>query len=159
MLQNPMEAAMPRTKYSVEQDLFPQAAPPGPSAPGGGGGYKEPGEFTRLMEMQATPQGLAAQPMATPQQRQSGGAATSAFRAPQPEPAAGAPPAAGGPSEFTKMFKAAPPAPAAPAPAPAVKKPPMRPPIPKKKTNTLLWVLIGVAVVLLIAFLLVLILK
>jgi hypothetical protein len=81
-------------------------------------------------------------------------------QAAQPPPmAGGAPEAQGGPSEFTKMFKAPP---AAPAPAPeakVVKKPAGRLPIPKKKTNYVLWILIGLAVVLLLTLILYLFLR
>jgi hypothetical protein len=50
------------------------------------------------------------------------------------------------------MFKA--PAPAPPEPAPkAVKKPAGRPPLPRRKTNYLPWILIGAAVLLALALL------
>jgi len=117
-----------------------------PSAPGG---VKEPGEFTRMLESPFAAQGLAAQPAAAPPPREPTGDATRAFQLPQAQPSG---PVQGG-SEFTKMFQA--PAPEAPPPAPkVVKKAAFRPPIPKKKTNHLLWILIGLAVVLLIALIL-----
>lgn len=57
------------------------------------------------------------------------------------------------------MFQAAPAAPPEQAPKAAVKKPAGRPPIPKKKTNYLVWILVAIAVVLAIALVLALILK
>jgi len=84
------------------------------------------------------PQGLAGQPLAAPPPR------------PAPEQVSG--PAQEGPSEFTKMFKAQAAAPPEAAPK-AAKKTPFRPPIQKKKKNLLPWILIGVAVLLLLALL------
>jgi hypothetical protein len=127
--------------------MFP---PPSP------GGVNEPGEFTRLLESPYQPQGLAAQPAAAPPPRAPAGDATRAFQTPQAQAAA---PAQQGPSEFTKMFKAPPPPPPAPPEPKAVKKPGGRPPIPKKKTNYTLWILIGIAVVLALALVIYLIVK
>lgn len=112
-------------------------------------GVKEAGEFTRLLNSPFAAEGLAAQPAAAPPPRpQATGDATRAFQAQQ---AQGGAPAQQGPSEFTKMFKAPPPAPPAPPEPKAVKKPAGRPPIPKKQTNYLLWILIAIAVVLALA--------
>ena len=112
------------------------------------GGVKEPGEFTRMLESPYAGQGMA-QPLAAPPPR------------PQPEfqQAPAAPAQQQGPSEFTKMFKAPAPAPPPPAEPKAVKKPAGRPPIPKKKTNTLLWVLVGVAVLIALALVVYLVVK
>jgi hypothetical protein len=127
--------------------MFSQPAP---------GGFKEAGEFTRMLESPLPSKGLPSQPLASPPPRaEPSGDATRAFHAQQAQ--AGAP-AQAGPSEFTKMFK--PPAAAPPAPAPkAVKKPAGRPPIPRKKTNYLLWILVVLAVVLAIALVLYLVLR
>jgi hypothetical protein len=132
---------------SPTPSIFPPSSP---------GGIKEPGEFTRMLESPFAPQGLAGQPLAAPPPRpQATGDATRAFQLQQAQ--AGAP-APQGPSEFTRMFQA--PAPAPPAPAPkVVKKPAGRPPIPKKKTNYVLWILIGLAVVLALALVLYLVFK
>ena len=130
--------------------MFPPAKP----------GVHEPGEFTRMLNSPFEPEGLAAQPIAAPPPRpQASGEATRAFQAlqAQPQAPAGAP-AEQGPSEFTKMFKAPPPAPPA-APEPKAVKKPGRPPIPKKQTNTLLWVLIAIAVVLALALVIYLIVR
>jgi hypothetical protein len=125
-----------------------------PSTPGG---VKDPGEFTRLLESPFAPQGLAGQPVAAPPPRpKPSGDATRAFQVPQAE---GSAPAQQGPSEFTRMFQAPAPAPPAPAPKAAVKKPAVRPPIPKKKTNYLLWILVGLAVALALILILYLVLK
>jgi hypothetical protein len=136
---------------------IPKAAPQSPMFPAGGGSASQgPGEFTRMLESPLAPQGLAGQPLAAPPPRPSAtGDATRAFQRPvQPEAA----PVQQGPSEFTKMFQAAPaPAPEA-APKP-VKRAAGRPPIPKKKTNYVLWVLVGLAAVLAIALVLYLILR
>ena len=127
--------------------MFPPATP---------GGVKEAGEFTRMLESPFAPQGLAAQPIAAPQPRaQATGDATRAFQAQQAAPGA---PAQQGPSEFTKMFKAPAAVPEPPAPK-VVKKPAGRLPIPKKKTNYLLWILIGAAVVLALALVIYLIVR
>jgi hypothetical protein len=110
-----------------------------------------------MLEAPFSPQGLADQPLAAPPPRaQATGDATRAFQLQQAQSAA---PAQQGPSEFTKMFKA--PAPEAPPPPEpkAVKKPARRPPIPKKKTNYLLWILIAIAVVLALALIVYLIVK
>jgi hypothetical protein len=133
MLQSPLASG---GGHAPASPICPPAAP---------GGVKEPGEFTRLLESPFAPQGLAGQPLAAPPPRpKPTGDATRAFMAQQADAAA---PAQQGPSEFTRMFQA--PAAAPPAPAPkAVKKPAGRPPIPRKKTNYLLWILIGLAVVL-----------
>jgi hypothetical protein len=129
-----------------------------PSAPGG---VKEAGEFTRMLESPfAAAQGLAGQPLAAPPPRQQAtGDATRAFQAQQAQQTPPAAPVQQGPSEFTKMFKApTPTAPEPPAPK-AVKKLGGRLPIPKKKTNSLLWILIAIAVLLLLALIIYLIMK
>jgi len=136
----------------------PTGRPPAPQpqsmfpTPPSSGGVKEPGEFTRMLNSPFESEGLAAQPIAAPppQRAHPSGEATRAFQAQQAQAPAGAP-AQQGPSEFTKMFKAPPPAPPAAPEAKAVKKPAGRPPIPKKQTNYLLWILIAIAVVLLLA--------
>jgi hypothetical protein len=116
--------------HTPQPSMFPPTAPGGP---------KEAGEFTRMLESPFAPQGLAGQPLVSPPR-------------PQAQGPAGVP-AQQGPSEFTKMFKA--PAAAPPEPAPKVaKKPAGRPPIQRKKTNRLLWILIGLAIVLALALLL-----
>jgi hypothetical protein len=122
------------------------------SPPSTSGGPREPGEFTRMLESPFAPQGLAGQPLASPppQRQQASGDATRAFQIQQGQ--AGAP-AQQGPSEFTRMFKAAPAPPPEAAPKP-VKKPAGRPPIVRKKKNYLPWILIGLAVLLLLALLL-----
>jgi len=146
MLESPMaRGSKPGTP---SPSLFPPSTP---------GGVKEAGEFTRMLEAPFAPQGLAAQPLAAPPPRaQATGDATRAFQAQQAQPGA---PAQQGPSEFTRMFQApaaAPPEPPAPK---AVKKPGGRLPIPKKKTNHLLWILIGIAVVLALALVVYLLVK
>jgi hypothetical protein len=143
---DPRPAPMPAQPPS----MFPPAAP-------SGGGIKEPGEFTRMLESPFQPQGLVGQPAAAPPPRQPTGDATRAFQVQQAQQG-GAAPAEQGPSEFTKMFKApvlAPPAP----PEPKVVKRPTRPPIPKKKSNSLLWILIVIAVVLALALIVYLIVR
>lgn len=133
------------------------AAPPPMFPPTTAGGFNEPGEFTRMLESPLAAQGLAGQPLAAPPPRpQATGDATRAFQAQQAQ--AGAP-AQQGPSEFTKMFKAPPPPPPAPPEPKAVKKPGGRPPIPKKQTNYVLWILVGIAVVLALALVIYLIVK
>jgi hypothetical protein len=116
------------------------------------GNYQEPGEFTRMLESPLAPHGLVSGP--TPGQLASRGPQAGQ----QPPVAGGAPAEAGGPSEFTKMFKAPP---AAPPPAVEVKpkRPAGRPPIPKKKANYALWILIGIAVLLLLVLIIYLVLK
>ena len=151
MLQSPL--APGGRPAGADPSMFPPSAP---------GGVKEAGEFTRMLESPyGAAQGLAGQPLAAPPPRQqaTGDAATRAFQAQQAQQAPPAAPAQQGPGEFTKMFKA--PTPAAPEPpAPkAVKKPGGRLPIPKKKTNSLLWILIAIAVVLLLALIIYLIVK
>jgi hypothetical protein len=129
------------------QSMFPSSA----------GGVKEAGEFTRMLNSPFAAEGLAAQPIAAPPPRpQATGDATRAFQAPQAQ--AGTP-AQQGPSEFTKMFKAPPPAPLAPPEPKVVRKLAGRPPIPKKKTNYLLWILIGIAALLAIALVVYIIVK
>jgi len=120
---------------------------------------REAGEFTRMLEAPFAAEGLAGQPLAAPPPRPqvASGDATRAFQAQQQPPSA-APPQQG-PSEFTKMFKAPPPPPPAPPEVKAVKKPAGRPPIPKKKTNYVLWILIGLAVVLALALIIYLIVR
>ena len=141
MLQSPMPPPTGRPAAPPPQSMFP---------PSTSGGVREAGEFTRMLNSPFEAQGLAAQPIAAPppQRAQPSGEATRAFQAQQAQ--AGAP-AQQGPSEFTKMFKAPPPAPPAPPEPKAVKKPAARPPIPKKKTNYVLWILIAIAVVLALA--------
>jgi hypothetical protein len=139
----------------------PPSAPLHPSfTPPAQGGYKEAGEFTRMLETQSLDDGFAAPKPAAPQQRaQATGDATRAFMAQQAQ-APGAPPAQqSGPSEFTKMFKAPPPAPPPPPEAKPVKKVAARPPIPKKKVNYVLWILIGLAVLLALVLIIYLIVK
>ena len=137
-----LESPLARGGSSPQAPMFP-ASPAGAA--------KEPGEFTRMLESPLAAQGLAGSPLAAPPPRAPTGDATRAFHAPAGAVPGG--PAQEGPSEFTKMFKApvAPPAPAAPK---AVKKPALRPPIPKKKTNYLLYVLIGVGVLIVLGLLL-----
>lgn len=79
-----------------------------------------------------SPRGLAGQPPATPR--------------PEAIPAADAP-AKEGPSEFTRMFKAPPPAAPEPQPQP-VKRAVRRPPVRRKKSNTVLWIAVGALVLL-----------
>jgi len=149
MLQSPIAPSTGRPS-PPPQSMFPPSSP---------GGLKEPGEFTRMLNSPVAAEGLAAQPLAAPPPRpQPTGEATRAFQAQQPQ-APSAAPAQQGPSEFTKMFKAPPPAPPAPPEPKAVKKPAGRPPIPKKKTNYLLWILIAVAVVLVLALVIYLIVR
>lgn len=81
-----------------------------------------------------SPRGLANQPLATPR--------------PEPVPAAGAP-AQEGPSEFTRMFKAPPPAAPEAQPKP-VKHAVRRPPVRRKKSNTGLWIALGALALLLL---------
>lgn len=138
MLQSPL-APTGGPSHQAAPSLFPPSTP---------GGVKEPGEFTRLLESPYQAQGLAAQPAAAPPPRAPSGDATRAFQAQQAQAPA---PEPQGPSEFTKMFKAPAPAPPEPPAPKAVKKPAGRPPIPKKKTNYLLWILIGIAVLLALA--------
>ena len=128
-----------------------QAPPPSLfSPPSPGGGPKEAGEFTRMLESPFAPQGLAGQPLATPPPRpQASGDATRAFHL---QAEAGAP-AQQGPSEFTRMFKASPP-PAPEAAPKAVKKPMLRPPLQRKKKNYLVWILIALAILVALALLL-----
>jgi hypothetical protein len=149
MLQSPI-APSPNRPSAPPPSMFPPSSP---------GGLREPGEFTRMLNSPGAPEGLVAQPLAAPPPRpQPTGEATRAFQAQQGQAQAGAP-AQQGPSEFTKMFKAPPPAPpAAPEPK-AVKKPAGRPPIPKKKTNYLLYILIAAAVVLALALVIYLIVR
>jgi hypothetical protein len=137
---------------------IPKSAPQSPMFPGTGTGSKEPGEFTRMMESPLAPQGLAGQGAAAPPPRpKATGDATRAFQR-QMQPEAPAAPAQQGPSEFTKMFQAAPaPTPEA-APKP-VKRAAGRPPIPKKQTNWLLIVLVGLAAVLALSLVLYFIFK
>jgi hypothetical protein len=139
-----LESPLARGGHIPQPSMFPPSSPTG--------GSKEAGEFTRMLESPFAPQGLAGQPLAAPPPRpQTSGDATRAFHLPagaQPEV-----PAQQGPSEFTKMFKAPAAAPPEPAPKPA-KKPAGRPPLRAKKTNYLLWILIGLAVVLALALLL-----
>jgi hypothetical protein len=149
MLESPM--ARGSKPSSPSPSMFPPSAP---------GGVKEAGEFTRMLEAPFAPQGLAAQPLAAPPPRaQPTGDATRAFQAQQAQQAQPGAAAQQGPSEFTRMFQA----PAAPPPQPAapkaVKKPGGRLPIPKKKTNHLLWILIGIAVVLALALIVYLLVK
>jgi hypothetical protein len=151
------------TKMLQTPGVPPSGRPQGPPQPmfppSSQGGVNEPGEFTRMLEAPFAPQGLAGQPLAAPPPRpQATGEATRAFQAQQAQAQGGAPVEQGGPSEFTKMFKA----PAAPPPAPpepkVVKRPAGRPPIPKKKgANKLLWILIAIAVVLALALIIYLI--
>ena len=137
---------------------MPSAPPPNMFPPSAPGGYKEAGEFTRMLESPFAAEGLAAQPLAAPPPRPqvASGDATRAFQAQQ---AQAAPQQQQGPSEFTKMFKAPPPAPPAPPEPKPVKKVAARPPIPKKKTNYVLWVLIGLAVLLALALVIYLIVR
>ena len=130
------------------QSMFPPSA----------GGVKEAGEFTRLLNSPFASEGLAAQPAAAPPPRAqaAAGDATRAFQAQQ---AQGGAPAQQGPSEFTKMFKAPPAAAPAPPEPKVVKKPAGRPPIPKKQTNYVLWILIVVAVVLALALIIYIVVK
>jgi len=133
------------------QSMFP---------PSTAGSMKEAGEFTRMLESPFAAEGLAGQPLAAPPprpQQQATGDATRAFQAQQGQ--AAAPQQQQGPSEFTKMFKAPPPPPPAPPEVKPVKKVAARPPIPKKKTNYLLWILIGVAVLLALALVIYLIVR
>jgi len=151
MLQSPVPPAPSgRPMAPPPESMFP---------PQGSGGVKEAGEFTRMLNSPFEAQGLAAQPIAAPppQRAQPSGEATRAFQV-QQAPAQGGAPAQEGPSEFTKMFKAPPPAPPAPPEPKAVKKA-ARPPITKKKTNYLLWILIAVAVVLVLAIVIYLIVR
>ena len=102
-------------------------------------------------------EGLAGQPLAAPPPRPAPtGDATRAFQAHLGGPAAS--PEQQGPSEFTKMFKAPTAPPAEPA-APKPEKKAGRPPIRKKKKNTVLWVLIGLAVVLVLVLVIYLIVR
>ena len=120
-----------------------------PTTPAGGG-PKDPGEFTRMLNSPFAAEGLAGQPLAAPAPRQAAtGEATRAFQRQEAPPGA---PVQQGPSEFTKMFQAPAPAPAPAAPKP-VKKAAMRPPIAKKKTNWVLWVLVGLALVMILVLL------
>ena len=112
-----------------------------------------------MLESQRVDEGFAGPLAPPPQQRQATGDATRAFQAQQAQAAGGAPAAQEGGSEFTKMFKAAPPPPPAPPEPKPVKRVAARPPIPKKKTNYLLWILIGVAVLLALALIVYLIIK
>jgi hypothetical protein len=128
--------------------------------PSTAGSMKEAGEFTRMLEAPFAAEGLAGQPLAAPPprpQQQPTGDATRAFQAQQAQGAA--PQQQQGPSEFTKMFKAPPPPPPAPPEVKPVKKVAARLPIPQKKTNHLLWVLIGVAVLLALALIIYLIVR
>ena len=118
MLQSPVPAG---------PQPFRQAPPP-PEPPRGHS--QEPGEFTRMLESPMNPRGLAGQPLATPR--------------PEPIPGAADAPAKEGPSEFTRMFKAPPPAAPEPQPKP-VKRAVRRPPVKRKKSNTGLWIAIGAA--------------
>jgi hypothetical protein len=128
---DPRPAPMPAQPPS----MFPPAAP-------SGGGIKEPGEFTRMLESPFQPQGLVGQPATAPPPRQPTGDATRAFQVQQVQQAGGAP-------------VLAPPAP----PEPKAVKRPTRPPIPKKKGNNLLWILIVIAVVLALALIVYLIVR
>ena len=158
---SPLGAAEPGEFTRMLQSPVPQGRGPAPAPsmfpPSTPGGFKEAGEFTRMFESPSAPQGLMGQPLAAPPPRQQAtGDATRAFQAQQAAPGA---PAPQGPSEFTKMFKAPAPAPPEPPAPKAVKKPAGRLPIPKKKTNTLLWVLIGIAVLLALVLIVYLIVK
>jgi len=138
----------------------PRSTPQGPAQPmfpkSPGAGPQEPGEFTRMMESPFAAKGLAGQaPAAPPPRPVPTGEATRAFQVHQPPPApavpAGEPPAQQGPSEFTRMFKAAPePPPEVETPARKVSR---RPPVVKKQKSKA-WIWIVVAIVLALALVL-----
>jgi len=111
----------------MQADQFAEAPPrevrlPGPAAPPPPPGrpMQAPGEFTRMFSTEPEPSESLAAPAPPPAPLPQGGAATGAFsRRSVPAP----PRAPSGPSEFTQMFAAGPPAmptkTPAPAPAPA----------------------------------------
>lgn len=107
---------------------FRQAPPPEPPR----AHSHDPGEFTRMLESPMSPRGLAGQPLAAPR--------------PEPIPGAAADaPAKEGPSEFTRMFKAPPPAAPEAQPKP-VKRAVRRPPVRHKKSKTGMWIAVGALV-------------
>ena len=132
MLETP-GARTPQFSQPAQPAMFPKSP---------GAGPQDPGEFTRMLESPFAAKGLAAQPLASAQ--------------PRPAPVAppvGEPGSQQGPSEFTKMFKTP-----APPPEPVekpVKKPAGRVPIARrKKTNSTLWIVIGVVVLVALALVL-----
>jgi len=109
----------------------PAAPPPPPGRP-----MQAPGEFTRMFATEPEPSESLAAPAPPPAPLPQGGAATGAFsRRSVPAP----PRAPSGPSEFTQMFAAGPPAAPAKTPAPA---PAPAPPAPKADKSYLPLVLI-----------------
>ncbi len=143
----PAKSASEFTRMMQAGQLTDAPAFPKPSAaPPASPSLRIPGEFTRMFAAEAQPSESLVAPVAPQAPLPQGGMATGAFsrRAASPPPSVPS-----GPSEFTQMFKAPPPA-AAPAPAPKA-----TPPAPKAEKSPLTLILVLAGLLLLVVIVIV----